>query len=107
MNEVVANQSYRMTQLCLVLLGLSVGVTTASARNFVPFFGREQRSLANTFPFNNVEDALPSRETRQGLDNSISSIPFTAVAASYASKKRWVAGPQVWVPIRLVLEEKI
>ena len=81
-----------MTQLCLVLLGLSVGVTTASARNFVPFFGREQRSLVNTFPFNNVDDALPARETRQGLDNSISSIPFTAVAASYAGGKRWVAG---------------
>ena len=69
---------------------LSVGVASASPRDFVPFFGqqREQRSLVNTFPFNDVDSQLPERETRQGLDNSVSSIPFSAVASSYAGGKR-------------------
>ena len=49
---------------------------------------RDQRSLVNTFPFNDVDSQLPERETRQGLDNSVSSIPFSAVASSYAGGKR-------------------
>ena len=110
-----------MTQLWRAILVLSVGVASASPRDFVPFFGqREQRSLVNTFPFNNVDSQvgmmlmmiiiviiittmiitintfpfnkvnsqLPERETRQGLDNSVSSIPFSAVASSYAGGKR-------------------
>ena len=112
-----------MTQLWRAIVVLSVGVASASPRDFVPFFGqREQRSLVNTFPFNNVDSQvgmkmiiiiviiittittmmiiintfpfnkvdsqLPERETRQGLDNSVSSIPFSAVASSYAGGKR-------------------
>ena len=108
-----------MTQLWRAIVVLSVGVASASPRDFVPFFGqREQRSLVNTFPFNNVNSQvgmkmiiiviiittmmiimntfpfnkvnsqLPERETRQGLDNSVSSIPFSAVASSYAGGKR-------------------
>jgi len=80
-----------MTQLWRAIVVLSVGVATASPRDFVPFFGqREQRSLVNTFPFNNVDSQLPERETRQGLDNSVSSIPFSAVASSYAGGKRCI-----------------
>ena len=82
-------RSFRMTQLWRAIVVLSVGVASASPRDFVPFFGqREQRSLVNTFPFNNVDSQLPERETRQGLDNSVSSIPFSAVASSYAGGKR-------------------
>ena len=79
-----------MTQLWRAIVVLSVGVASASPRDFVPFFGqqREQRSLVNTFPFNDVDSQLPERETRQGLDNSVSSIPFSAVASSYAGGKR-------------------
>ena len=81
--------SFRMTQLWRAVVVLSVGVASASPRDFVPFFGqREQRSLVNTFPFNDVDSQLPERETRQGLDNSVSSIPFSAVASSYAGGKR-------------------
>jgi len=80
-----------MTQLWRAIVVLSVGVASASPRDFVPFFGqREQRSLVNTFPFNDVDSQLPERETRQGLDNSISSIPFSAVASSYAGGKRCI-----------------
>ena len=81
--------SFRMTQLWRAVVVFSVGVASASPRDFVPFFGREQRSLVNTFPFNDVNSQLPERETRQGLDNSVSSIPFSAVASSYAGGKRW------------------
>ena len=44
--------------------------------------------IMNTFPFNKVDSQLPERDTRQGLDNSVSSIPFSAVASSYAGGKR-------------------
>ena len=82
-----------MTQLCLTLLGLSVGV---QSREFVPFFGRqsgtfarESRSLVNTFPFNSNGglEELPSRDSRQG-GGEAASIPFTEVAKSYAGGKR-------------------
>ena len=64
----------------LVLLGLSqVGADEQE---------REERSLANTFPFNGIDGELPERDSRQGLDNSVSSIPFSDVASSYAGGKR-------------------
>ena len=44
-----------MIQLCLVLLGLSVGIICDS-RDFVPFFGREAKSLTDAFPFSLQED---------------------------------------------------
>ena len=64
----------------LVLLGLSQGGATEQER--------EERSLANTFPFNGIDEELPERDSRQGLDNSVSSIPFSDVASSYAGGKR-------------------
>jgi hypothetical protein len=97
----------RMAQLCLALLGLTVGAAASPQRDFVPFFGsRGARSLVGTFPFRSAavhccsalhctapsSDAgpLPGREQRQ--DNSVSSIPFNEVASSYAGGKRWAAG---------------
>ena len=62
---------------------LMLGIPLASSLDTL----REERSLTNTFPFNNVEEALPSRETRQGLE-SANSIPFSDVASSYAGGKR-------------------
>ena len=70
----------RMLLVCALMLGIPLGSSMDTLR--------EERSLTNTFPFNNVEDALPSRETRQGLDKA-SSIPFSEVASSYAGGKRW------------------
>ena len=64
----------------VLLLGLSQGGATEQER--------EERSLANTFPFNGIDEELPERDSRQGLDNSVSSIPFSDVASSYAGGKR-------------------
>jgi len=66
----------------LVLLGLSQGGADEQER--------EERSLANTFPFNGIDGELPERDSRQGLDNSVSSIPFSDVASSYAGGKRCI-----------------
>ena len=73
-----------MTQLCLTLLGLSVGVHSISSPS-----ARESRSLVNTFPFNSDGglEELPSRDSRQG-GGEAASIPFTEVAKSYAGGKR-------------------
>ena len=70
----------RMLFWGLVLLGLSQGGATEQER--------EERSLVNTFPFNGIDGELPERDSRQGLDNSVSSIPFSDVASSYAGGKR-------------------
>ena len=43
-----------MIQLCLVLCGLTVGIT--GGREFVPLFKRDPKSLRDTFPFNLQED---------------------------------------------------
>merc|ERR1719187_2208718 len=66
----------------LVLLGLTRGGATEQER--------EERSLVNTFPFNGIDGELPARDSRQGLDNSVSSIPFSDVASSYAGGKRCI-----------------
>jgi len=66
----------------LVLLGLSQGGATEQER--------EERSLVNTFPFNGIDGEVPERDSRQGLDNSVSSIPFSDVASSYAGGKRCI-----------------
>ena len=72
----------RMFLLGLVLLGPTQG-------GVVEHQGREDRSLANTFPFDGIDEELPERETREGFDNLVSGIPFSDVASSYAGGKRW------------------
>ena len=44
-----------MNQLCLVLLGLSVGIICDN-REFLPTIGRNAKSLTDTFPFNLQEE---------------------------------------------------
>ena len=64
----------------LVLLGLGlVGVGAIELQ-------REDRSLANSFPFNGIDAELPERDSRQGLESA--SVPFSDVASSYAGGKR-------------------
>lgn len=64
----------------LVLLGLGlVGVGAIELE-------REDRSLANSFPFNGIDAELPERDSRQGLESA--SVPFSDVASSYAGGKR-------------------
>ena len=41
-----------MTQLWRVILSLGVWTQLAAARQFVPLFSRDSRSLRDTFPFN-------------------------------------------------------
>ena len=64
----------------LALLGLGlVGVGAIELE-------REDRSLANSFPFNGIDEELPERDSRQGLESA--SVPFSDVASSYAGGKR-------------------
>ena len=64
----------------LALLGLGlVGVGAIELE-------REDRSLANSFPFNRIDAELPERDSRQGLESA--SVPFSDVASSYAGGKR-------------------
>ena len=64
----------------LALLGLGlVGVGAIELE-------REDRSLANSFPFNGIDAELPGRASRQGLESA--SVPFSDVASSYAGGKR-------------------
>ena len=64
----------------LALLGLGlVGVGAIELE-------REDRSLANSFPFNGIDAELPERDSRQGLESA--SVPFSDVASSYAGGKR-------------------
>ena len=81
-----------MTQLCLTLLGLSVGVQSISSPS-----ARESRSLVNTFPFNSDGglEELPSRDSRQGAGGEAVSIPFKEVAESYAGGKRLAQGGDI------------
>ena len=64
----------------LVLLGL--GLVGEGAIELE----REDRSLANSFPFNGIDAELPERDSRQGLESA--SVPFSDVASSYAGGKR-------------------
>ena len=64
----------------LALLGLRlVGVGAIELE-------REDRSLANSFPFIGIDEELPERDSRQGLESA--SVPFSDVASSYAGGKR-------------------
>ena len=64
--------------LVLLVLGL-VGVGAIELE-------REDRSLANSFPFNGIDAELPERDSRQGLESA--SVPFSDVASSYVGGKR-------------------
>jgi hypothetical protein len=45
-----------MIQLCLVLCGLTVGISCD--REFVPLFARDAKSLTDAFPFSLQEDDM-------------------------------------------------
>eukprot|EP00092_Neocalanus_flemingeri_P023887 GFUD01025912.1.p1 GENE.GFUD01025912.1~~GFUD01025912.1.p1 ORF type:complete len:697 (+),score=162.50 GFUD01025912.1:64-2154(+) len=90
-----------MIQLCIVLLGLSVGIICDN-QDFVPSIGRGGKSLTDTFPFSLQEDDQHlghdlqvdndlgfDRGSRQN-EESAQSVPFSDVASSYAGGKRCI-----------------
>ena len=58
-----------MIQLCLVLCGLTVGISCD--REFVPLFARDAKSLTDAFPFSLQEDDLHHGHDLGGHDLSV------------------------------------